>query len=65
MGMEAQSKVHHRAKTVIDERTGKKYISTKEAAKDAGCSPQHLRNQLNGNLENKTSMEYEKSITND
>lgn len=57
--MEAQSKVHHRAKIVVDEKTGKKYASTKDAAKAVGISPQHLRNQLNGNLENKTSMKYE------
>ncbi len=49
---------HHNAKKVIDTKTGKQYPSAKEAAKDAGCSPSHLINQLNGNLENKTTMKY-------
>ncbi len=52
-------KQHHRAKTVINTATGKKYLSTKLAAKDAGISVQHLRNQLNGNVDNKTKFKYQ------
>ncbi len=51
-------KPHHNAKKVVDTKTGKEYASAKEAAKYVGCSPEHLRNQLNGNVENKTSMKY-------
>lgn len=50
---------HHKAKPVLDTKTGKQYLSAKEASKDAGCSVQHLRNQLNGTIENKTTMKYQ------
>lgn len=51
--------IHHRAKKVVDTKTRKEYPSATKAAKDAKCSPEHLRNQLNGNLPNKTTMKYQ------
>lgn len=53
-----QKKKHHRAKEVIDISTGKTYPSAADAAKEFGCSETHMRNQLNGNVPNKTSLRY-------
>lgn len=51
-------KAHHRAKKVVDTKTGKHYPSASAAAKAAKCSASHLCNQLNGNLTNKTTFKY-------
>jgi hypothetical protein len=51
-------KTHHKAKPVLDTKTGKQYLSAILASKDAKCSPEHLRNQLNGTISNKTTFKY-------
>lgn len=53
-----QLRVHHNAKTVIDLSTGQVYTSAREAADKFKMSHSHLVNQLNGNLQNKTSLRY-------
>lgn len=57
--MTTKVKPHPNAKKVVDTKTGTVYLSAAEAAKVIKCSPEHLRNQLNGNVHNKTTMKYQ------
>lgn len=49
----------NRGKSVIDDKTGEKYKSLKDASKYYGYSYGYLKGMLNGNFKNKTSLRYE------
>lgn len=56
--MKPKKTKHHRAKLVVNTKTGEKFYSAAEVATMIKCSYGHLVNQLNGNIPNRTTFIY-------